>query len=53
MYMILFISLIVCMLACHLLAKRKGLHPVAWGVSGAVLGPIALIAVLLVPAKKS
>ncbi len=52
MYMVIFITLIASMLGCHILAKKKGLHPVAWGVSGAVLGPIALIAVLLVPEKK-
>lgn len=53
MYMVLFFSLILCMLACHIIAKKKGLQPVAWGVSGAVLGPIALIVILLVPSKKS
>ncbi|MDH5444303.1 MAG: hypothetical protein OEY52_02030 [Gammaproteobacteria bacterium] len=51
MYMIIFIGLIICMLACHFMAKRKGYNPVAWGVTGAVLGPIALIVILLLPAR--
>ena len=35
---------------CHYTAKRKGLKPVLWGFTGAVLGPLAIPFVLL--AKK-
>ena len=51
MYMVLFFTFIVCMLACHFVAKKKGYNPVAWGVSGAIVGPVALIVILLLPAK--
>lgn len=38
-----FIALnIVCIIACHLIAKRRGAKPVFWGVMGALFGPIAI-----------
>ncbi|MEJ2177627.1 MAG: hypothetical protein P8Y12_06680 [Gammaproteobacteria bacterium] len=27
---------------CHVLAKRRGLKPVFWGVMGALFGPLAI-----------
>ena len=53
MYPILFLILAICMIACHLVAKRKGYNPVAWGMTGAVLGPIAVLIVLLLKDKKN
>jgi len=53
MYLILFFTFVVSMLACHFIAKNKGRHPVAWGLSGAILGPLAVIIVLILPAIKS
>lgn len=52
MYLALFLILALCMLASHLIAKHKGRHPVAWGLSGAILGPLAVLIVLLLPANK-
>lgn len=49
MYLIIFLSLVISMLACHLLAKRKGRKPVAWGVTGAILGPIGILLLLFIP----
>ena len=51
MYFVIFFALIICMLACHLLAKKKGYKPVAWGLSGALLGPIAVLIIVLLPSK--
>ena len=52
MYMILFSILVASMLICHVIAKRKGRNPVAWGVTGAVLGPLAIPIVLLLKKVK-
>ena len=52
MYVAIFLILVISMLACHILAKRKGRNPVAWGVTGAVAGPLAIIVVLLIPSRK-
>ncbi len=30
------------MLVCHLIAKRRGSNPVFWGVMGALFGPFAI-----------
>ena len=49
MYPILFLILAICMIACHLTAKRKGRNPIAWGISGAIFGPVAVIIILLLP----
>ena len=27
---------------CHLIARRRGLHPAFWGVMGLVFGPLAI-----------
>ncbi len=51
MYLVFFFVFVICMLTCHVLAKKKGRNPVAWGVTGAVLGPIGIILVLLLPDK--
>lgn len=32
--------------ACHFIAKRNGANPVAWGLVGAVLGPIGILLAL-------
>lgn len=39
---------LACIIACHQIAKRRGLNPVFWGVMGAVFGPLAIPFVLLV-----
>ena len=51
MYIAILFLLVFSMLICHFIARSKGRNPVAWGVSGAVLGPIAILIVLLLPAK--
>lgn len=53
MYLVLFIGLAICMLGCHVIAKKKNYNPVAWGVTGAVLGPIALVIILLLPTRNN
>jgi hypothetical protein len=32
---------------CHLIAKRRGLKPVFWGVMGVLFGPLAIPFVFL------
>jgi len=49
MHIIIFFTLVVSMLACHFIAKNKGRNPVAWGITGALLGPIAILIILLMP----
>ena len=49
---ILFFTLVASMLVCHFIAKSKGRNPVAWGVTGALLGPIGILIVLLMPKEK-
>lgn len=48
---IIFFILILSMFACHVIAKSKGRNPVAWGVTGALLGPAGIIILLLTPKK--
>ena len=52
MYLILFLILVVSMIACHFIARRKGRNPVAWGMTGAILGPFAILVVLLLKNKQ-
>ncbi len=33
---------VVCILACHYIAKSRGAKTVFWGVMGAVFGPLAV-----------
>ncbi len=33
--------------ACHYVAKKRGRDPVFWGIMGAILGPLALLFLLL------
>lgn len=49
---LIFFTLVVSMLACHIIAKNKGRNPVAWGITGALLGPIGIIVVLLMPTER-
>jgi uncharacterized membrane protein len=49
MYLVIFFLLIICMLASHALAKKKAYNPVAWGLTAAMLGPIALLIIWLLP----
>ena len=52
MYPVLFLLFALSMLVCHVIAKRKGRNPVAWGISGAILGPLAIVILLLMPETK-
>ncbi len=52
MYPALFLFLALSMLICHVIAKKKGRNPVAWGVTGAILGPVAILILLLIPDLK-
>jgi Kef-type K+ transport system membrane component KefB len=37
----------------HILAKRKGLNPVLWGIMGGLLGPLMLLFIMFAkPADK-
>lgn len=46
MYFILFFVCIASMLLCHTLAKKKGRNPIAWGLTGAIIGPLAIPIIL-------
>lgn len=47
MYIVLFLTFVVSMFVCHFIAKQKGRNPVAWGLTGAIIGPLAIPIVLL------
>ena len=36
----------------HVMARRKGLNPVFWGVMGGLLGPLVIPLILLAKSKK-
>ena len=52
MYLVVFLVLVVSMLLCHFIATGKGRNPIAWGVTGAILGPFAVLIILLLPKAK-
>ncbi|MFT5675506.1 MAG: hypothetical protein ACI808_001437 [Paraglaciecola sp.] len=37
---------IICVILCHLIAKRRGAKPVFWGLMGGLFGPFAIPFVL-------
>ena len=39
---ILVVVVLVSIVACHVIAKRRGGNPVFWGLMGAVFGPFAI-----------
>lgn len=49
-YLILFIVFFV--YVCHVLAKKKGLDAVFWGVMGGLFGPLAILVILLKKSSK-
>lgn len=53
MYIFVLLLFVASIPACHLIAQRKGLNPAAWGVTGAVLGPIGILLLLFIPNKNS
>ena len=53
MVIILIILLILSAVVCHLMAKRRGVNPVFWGVMGGVFGPLAIPFVFFSKPKKS
>jgi hypothetical protein len=36
----------------HVMARKKGLNPVFWGVMGGLLGPLVILLILLAKSKK-
>ena len=34
--------LLISIMVCHFIAKRRGSNPVFWGVMGAIFGPLAI-----------
>ena len=49
---ILTILVLLSIVACHFIAKNRGLNPVFWGVMGGIFGPFAIPFVLIVKSKK-
>lgn len=47
------ISILLFVFLAHMMAKKKGLDPVFWGVMGGLFGPLALPFILLAKSKKS
>ncbi len=39
---VLVLTTLVSIVACHLIAKKRGLKPVFWDVMGLVFGPLAI-----------
>lgn len=48
----LFLGLILFVYLGHVLAKRKGLNPVFWGLMGGLFGPFMLPFILLAKSRK-
>ncbi len=48
---LLILLIVICVASGHLLAKRKGLNPVFWGVMAGLFGPLALPFLLLAKNK--
>ena len=42
-----YILFVISAVTCHQIAKRKGLKPILWGFTGAVIGPLAIPFVLM------
>lgn len=43
---------VVCIVACHRIARRRGASPLFWAVMGAVFGPFAIPFVLMAKPDK-
>ncbi|WDD92427.1 hypothetical protein Bsp3421_002432 [Burkholderia sp. FERM BP-3421] len=52
MTLFIFLALmVVCLVLSRYVAIRKRLNPTFWTIAGFILGPLALIAVLIAPSK--
>ena len=49
--LLLILGIIIFVASAHLLARRKGLNPVFWGVMAGLFGPLALPFLLLAKGK--
>ena len=49
--LLLILIIVACVASGHLIAKRKGLNPVFWGVMAGLFGPLALPFLLLAQSK--
>jgi len=50
-YLVLLVINLSSIFVCHYMAKNKGIEPVFWGFLGALLGPLAIIFVILAKSK--
>jgi len=48
---LLVLSIVVFVYLAHIMAKKKGLDPVFWGVMGGIFGPLALLIILLLKSR--
>jgi len=39
---VLVLVIVVSIVSCHLIAKKRGSNPVFWGLMGAIFGPFAI-----------
>jgi len=44
--------LLASVVACHAIAKRRGVNPVFWGLMGLLFGPLAIPCALLARPKR-
>jgi len=43
MYLLILLAInILCIIACHVIARSRGARPVFWGLMGAIFGPLAI-----------
>lgn len=45
-------AILLFVFVAHFMAKKKGLNPVFWGVMGGVFGPLAILVLVFIKAKK-
>ena len=43
---------VICIGACHQIAKRRGASPLFWGIMGALFGPFAIPFALMARPRK-
>ena len=49
---VIFLVFAASIMACHFIAKKRGINPVFWGVMGAILGPLAIPFIFMSKAKR-
>ena len=44
---------LLCIIVCHIMARKRGLKPVFWGFMGGIFGPLAIPFIFFLGSKRS